>query len=274
MRERTITSYDGTQISYEQDGQGPPLVLVHAGFVDHTTWAPSLPLLARHFTVYAMDRRGHGSSDPYPADHDIEREYEDVVALIAAIGTPVALLGHSSGARVALHAARRTSDMRRLVLYEPPRFESFTPAIQARLHASLAAGDFDSIVSTVLIDVVETTMNPNLSPEARPQMLAGMRQSPIWSAALRNAHSIPAEVDSYATYRFDPAEFRDFTTPTVFLLGSTSSPIMQGWVEELHAALPYSRIMMLVDQGHGAMMAAPDLFVRIVREALDWTPGR
>jgi pimeloyl-ACP methyl ester carboxylesterase len=248
-------------------------VLVHSGFVDRTIWGPSLPLLAQHFTVYALDRRGHGSSDPYPSDHDIEQEYEDVIALIAAVCAPVALLGHSSGARVALHAARRTPQVRRLVLYEPPRFESFTPAVQDQLHAGLAAGDLDSIVSTVLVDVVEATLNPSLPPEARQQMLAGMHQSPIWSAALRNARSIPAEVDSYATYRFDPAEFRDFITPTVLLLGSTSSPVMQRWVDELHAALPYSRIMMLEGQGHGAMMVAPALFARAVREALDWTPS-
>jgi pimeloyl-ACP methyl ester carboxylesterase len=145
--------------------------------------------------------------------------------------------------------------------------------VRDQLHASLAAADLDSIVSTVLIDVVEATLNPSLPPEARQQMLAGMRQSPIWSAALRNARSIPAEVDSYATYRFDPAEFRDFTTPTVLLLGSTSSPVMQRWVEELRAALTRSQIMMLEGQGHGAMMVAPKLFARAVSEALDWTPS-
>jgi len=48
---------------------------VHGGFVDRRFWGPSLPLLAQHFTVYAMDRRGHGDSDAYPADHDIAREY-------------------------------------------------------------------------------------------------------------------------------------------------------------------------------------------------------
>src|SRR6266498_4223672 len=150
MSEIMITSADGTRINCEQCGSGSPLVLVHAGFVDRTIWGPSLPLLAQHFTVYALDRRGHGRSDPYPADHDIEREYEDVGVLIAAVGAPVALLGHSSGARVALHAARRTPQVRQLVLYEPPRFESFTPAVRARLHASLAAGDLDTIVATFL----------------------------------------------------------------------------------------------------------------------------
>jgi pimeloyl-ACP methyl ester carboxylesterase len=90
---------------------------------------------------------------------------------------------------------------------------------------------------------------------------------------LRNAESIPAEVDSYATYRFDPADFHDFLTPTVLLVGGTSSPVMRQWMEELQEAIPYSRIMELQGQGHGAMMTAPELFVHTVREALDWIPG-
>ena len=273
MSESTITSQDGTHIVYERHGSGPPLIMVHGGLVDRTFWGPSLPLLAQQFTIYAMDRRGHGRSDPYRADHTIEREYEDVFSLVAAVGVPVAVLGHSSGALLALHTARRTPQVRQLVLYEPPRFEGVTAAVRAQLHASLAAGDLDTIVATFLIDVVEASTNPTLSPQARAQILAGMRQAPIWSAALRNARSIPAEVDSYGTYRFDPSEFRDFTTPTVLLLGSTSSPIVRRWAEELQAALPHSCMMMLEGQGHGAHWAAPELFARTVSAALAWTPS-
>jgi len=241
---------------------------VHGGFVDRRFWGPSLPLLAQHFTVYAMDRRGHGDSDAYPADHDIAREYEDVTAVAKAVGAPVDVLGHSSGAYVALHAARRTAQVRRLVLYEPPRLDAFTSSVRARLRASLAAGDLDSIVATVLVDVVVSTTRLGLLPNARPQVLAGLRESPIWAGALRNARAIPAEADSYGTYRFDPVEFRDFAIPTVLLLGSTSGPVVQGWVQDLQAALPSSRIVLLEGQGHGAMHEAPELFVRIVRAAL------
>jgi pimeloyl-ACP methyl ester carboxylesterase len=264
-----VVSRDGTRIVYDQSGSGPALLLVHGGFVDRRFWGPSMPLLAQHFTVYAMDRRGHGDSDAYPADHDIAREYEDVAAVASAVGAPLDVLGHSSGAHVALHAARRTGLVRRLVLYEPPRLDAFTSSVRARLHASLAAGDADSIVATVLVDVVVSTTNPGLLPNARPQVLAGLRESPIWAGALRNARAIPAEADSYATYRFDPVEFRDFTTPTVLLLGSTSGPVVQGWVHDLQAALASSRIVLLEGQGHGAMHEAPDLFVRIVRAALE-----
>src|SRR5260370_11465005 len=153
-RRAAIMSPDGTRIDYEQRGSGPALVLVHGGLVDRSFWGPSLPLLAQHYTVYALDRRGHGNSGPYPADHDIEREYEDVAAMVAAVGAPVAVLGHSGGARVALHAARRADEVRRLVLYEPPRFDSITPAARGRLHASLETEGFDDILATILRDVI------------------------------------------------------------------------------------------------------------------------
>jgi pimeloyl-ACP methyl ester carboxylesterase len=273
MSERTITSLDGTHIAYEQDGSGPSLVLVHGGFVDRTFWGPSVPLLTQHFTVYAMDRRGHGASGDYPAfsaEWTLEREYEDVLALLATLGEPVTLLGHSSGARVALHAARRSPQVSRLVLYEPPLLGPVAPEILVSLHAALAAGDADSVVSAALGDVIGAASNPALPAEARAQLLAGMRQSPVWAGALRNVRSIPAEVESYSTYRFDPAEFRDFATPTVLLLGSTSGLVMRRWVEGLQAALPCSRITMLEGQGHGAMREAPEVFVHTVQQALDW----
>ena len=113
-----IISQDGTQIGYERSGAGSPLVLVHGGTADHTRWAPVLPALNRHFSVYAIDRRGRGASGDAAA-YTLEREFEDVTAVIEAIGGPVDLLGHSFGAVCALAAATRTPGVRRLVLYEP-----------------------------------------------------------------------------------------------------------------------------------------------------------
>jgi pimeloyl-ACP methyl ester carboxylesterase len=90
-----VRSRDNTPIAYERSGQGPPLVLVHGSTADHTRWAPLLPELGRHFTVYAIDRRGYGQSgdsEPY----SIEREFED------AAGQQANLLGHSYGSSAVL----------------------------------------------------------------------------------------------------------------------------------------------------------------------------
>src|SRR5687768_6744787 len=89
-----VTSSDGTRIGYWRSGSGPPLVMVHGGMADHTTLARVVPLLESRLTVYAVDRRGRGASGD-GRKHSIEREYDDVAAVVDAAardsGGPVAL---------------------------------------------------------------------------------------------------------------------------------------------------------------------------------------
>ena len=98
----TVISSDGTPIAYERSGEGPPLVLVHGMVSSHRTWELVLPELRKHFNAYAMVRRGRGESDDAGADYSLEREVEDVVALIDSTDGPVSLLGHSHGAILVL----------------------------------------------------------------------------------------------------------------------------------------------------------------------------
>ena len=116
---QTVLSADGTQIPYWYSGEGPPLLLVHGALADRIAWILIQPLLAERFTVYAMNRRGREASGE-PAPHTIEREFEDIVAVVDAIAEPVHLLGHSGGALCALGAALLTDRLRSLTLYEPP----------------------------------------------------------------------------------------------------------------------------------------------------------
>src|SRR5579871_5689695 len=118
----TITSKDGTSIAYEQSGQGPALILVD-GALCHRAFGPMRPLaakLASHFTVYAYDRRGRGESGntlPFA----VEREIEDIAALIAEAGGSAFVYGISSGAALAFEAARQLpAAITKLALYEPP----------------------------------------------------------------------------------------------------------------------------------------------------------
>ena len=108
---RSIVSPDGTPIAVFSSGDGPPLVLVHGATADHTTWRSVGPVLARAFAIHAVDRRGRGASGDAP-DYAIEREYEDLAAVADAIageaGTPVDVVGHSYGGRIALGASLLT----------------------------------------------------------------------------------------------------------------------------------------------------------------------
>src|SRR3712207_4033192 len=119
MSQETVTSVDDTPIAYWRSGEGPPLVLVHGTAADHIRWTPVLPVFEQHFTVYAIDRRGRGGSDD-SGDYAIEREFEDIAAVVDSLGEPAFLLGHSYGALCALEAALLTRNVRKLMLYEPP----------------------------------------------------------------------------------------------------------------------------------------------------------
>src|SRR5687767_9633845 len=119
---RTVTSKDGTRIAFEVLGEGPTLVLIGGAANDRNSPIAGVPmakLLAGHFTVVAYDRRGRGDSGnvlPYA----VEREVEDLAALIGAVGGPAVLFGHSSGAGLALEAGVAGLPLAGIAAYEPP----------------------------------------------------------------------------------------------------------------------------------------------------------
>ncbi|HEX5505730.1 MAG TPA: alpha/beta hydrolase [Thermomicrobiales bacterium] len=260
----SVCSADGTRIAYQRGGEGPPLVLVHGSADDHTSWAPLLPALRERFTVYALDRRGRGESGaPDTAPYAIEREFEDVAAVVAATGEPANLLGHSYGALCALGAALRAGNLRRLVLYEPPipappGGAIAAPGALAKMEALLAAGDPEGTVLTFAREVARI-------PEA---VIAAERATPAWQKRVATAPTLAREVRAAEGYAFDPARVRGLATPTLLLLGGESPPFLRAATEAIAAALPHSRLAPLAGQGHLAMYSAPDLFLRTVVEFL------
>jgi pimeloyl-ACP methyl ester carboxylesterase len=115
----TLTSADGTTIAYERAGSGPAIVFVAGAFNDHSALAPLAGALAGDFTVVTYDRRARGASGN-TKPWSIDREAEDLDALIAETGGSAHVFGFSSGAILALHAITRGSAVSRLVCYEPP----------------------------------------------------------------------------------------------------------------------------------------------------------
>jgi pimeloyl-ACP methyl ester carboxylesterase len=114
-----VISVDGTRIAYEKTGQGPRLIIVGGSLGDHRFYLPLAAELAREFTVYNFDRRGRGQSgDTQP--YSVEREVEDLAALISDAGEPVRVYGHSAGSALSLHAAAAGLDIAKLALADPP----------------------------------------------------------------------------------------------------------------------------------------------------------
>src|SRR5687767_12584490 len=111
MELHEVRSADGTKIGAWKTGAGDPLVLVHGATADHTRWRPVLDQLAAVYTVYAMDRRGRGASAD-AAEYALERESEDVAALVDSLDAPAHLLGHSYGGLCAMEGALLTTNLR------------------------------------------------------------------------------------------------------------------------------------------------------------------
>src|SRR5438270_2398156 len=114
-----VVSKDGTRIAFDRHGDGQPIILVVGAFNERSTGTPLATFLAPHFAAYTYDRRGRGDSGD-TAPYAVDREIDDLAALIAEAGGAAAVFGYSSGAMLALHAAARGLPITRLVLYDPP----------------------------------------------------------------------------------------------------------------------------------------------------------
>jgi pimeloyl-ACP methyl ester carboxylesterase len=170
----TVTSKDGTIIAYDRTGEGPPLIIVAGSFEDRNAMGAYARPLAEHFTVYAYDRRGRGDSgDTQP--YAVEREIEDIAALIDEAGGPAFVFGGSSGAVLSLDAVEHGLDIPKLAVYEPPfSVDDTRPPIPADLVDQLtnliAAGRPGDAAKTYL------TKGGVLSEE----QVAEMAAAPYW----------------------------------------------------------------------------------------------
>ena len=259
----TVVSADGTPIGYMQSGSGPPLVLVHGMTADASRWEPVLPALGEHFTVYAMDRRGRGASGDAPS-YAMDREHEDVAAVVSMIGAPTRLFAHSYGGVCALGALLLTRHVQNVVVYEPyvpvvPATEASAITLRYEAMPMATPEERDAIVTTFLREIMQVTERD----------LAMLRAQPSWAARVAAAHAIPRELRAAEHYRFEASRFRDLRVPIGMLLGSDSPAFLKDATARLHAALPGSRVVVLAGQQHVAMNTAPELFVRELRALLE-----
>ncbi len=251
-----ILSKDGTNIAYTQAGLGSPLLLVHGTGIDHTYWEPVALELEKHFTVYTTDRRGRGESgDTQP--YDLEREFEDIAALIDHIPGPVDVLGHSYGALCSLEASLLTRNVGKLILYEPPVYTtinfSYPHDAFERFDAYVKAGDAEK----ALMMVNEIAHAPAHEVELQKFL-------PNWQVRLDIVGTLPREVIGAMTYHFNPDRFRNLDTPTLLLVGGESTAFYKAATDAVQKGVPGSRVAVLLGQGHEAVLTAPELFLREV----------
>jgi pimeloyl-ACP methyl ester carboxylesterase len=254
----TVASADGTSIAIECAGAGPSLLIVHGGTGDRTRWTPLFPLLASQFRVCAMDRRAHGGSGD-TAPYSLQKEVDDVVAVVAAQPGPVFVLGHSFGAVCAFEAATHTAKIARLALYEPPVRVGDHSAILTRMEAMIRSGDREAALVTFMREIVV------LSPDE----VAVMKGRPSWAGLLTTVEYSVRQDRALSQYQFDPARARTVTVPTLLMAGSkTTSPEIKRSIDSLRETLPHPKLHIFEGQEHNAMDAIPREFVATVSSFL------
>lgn len=251
----TVTSADGTSVAFERTGSGPPLVLVHGAGLDHRFWelGDVRSALAEHYTVYAIDRRGRGESGDADA-YELEREVEDVAAVVESTDEPVTLLGHSYGGLIALEAADRIDTLHGLVLYEPTVTpEEGAPVVEQQLGAIqplIADGQKEQALITFLT-----------LPE---RYIEELRSSQRWQTLVDAADTLPRELEQIIEYEFDADRFTAMTTPTLLLSGVESPQPLIDATETVDETLPDSRIVRIDGVGHFGLISKTDHFVEAV----------
>ncbi|HET7690667.1 MAG TPA: alpha/beta hydrolase [Nocardioidaceae bacterium] len=255
--QQTVISSDGTPIGFEVSGSGPVLITVHGGTADRSRWNTVAPLLARHFTVWAVDRRGRGLSGD-ATTYSLEAEAEDIRTLVREAGPGSVLLAHSYGATCAMAAASELHDLAALVLYEPA-FETPGHVIVdeetfREVESLLAADDRDQALTLFFRRIIGL-------PD---EMIDAMRPTPIWAARLAAAHTMPREGRSAQGFQVDAEKLRGLGYPVLVLRGTESPAWLRSAAAAASEAIPGSSLVELEGQAHMAMDTAPDSFVREV----------
>ena len=242
-----VTSKDGTQIAYDKQGTGPAVLLVD-GALCYRSFGPMpglAQLLAPHFTVYIYDRRGRGDSgDTRP--YAVEREVEDIEALIDESGGSAFVCGLSSGAALGLEAAIRLGDkIKKLAMYEAPyaadeAAQQTAKEYYRKLTELLAAGRRGDAV-VLFMELVGTPAD----------QIEGMRHAPMWTMFEAVAPTLAYDSAVLGKGHVAPVErARSVTAPTLVMNGGASFAFMYDTALALSKAMPNAQLRTLEGQRH------------------------
>ncbi|CAL9445363.1 hypothetical protein SUDANB171_02317 [Streptomyces sp. enrichment culture] len=254
--ESAVVSADGTTIAFRRSGSGPAVILVASALADRSDGAKLAGLLARDFTVINYDRRGRGASGD-GARYAVEREIEDIAALLEHCGGSASVFGSSSGAVLALRAAAAGLDIPRLALYEPPFAvdgDAFGPPADfaGRIDALLAE---DRRGEAVKLFMTKAQGMPGL-------LVASMRLMPgVWSGLKALAPTLPYDIAVMGdTQRGEPLnadEWSAVASRTLVLTGGKSPAGFHRAARALTEVVPHAEHRTLDGLNHGAVVMAP-----------------
>ncbi len=239
-------STDGTVIEYERVGAGPAVVLVGGAFNDRNARASGAPLaalLASRFSVLTYDRRGRGGSGDTPP-YAVEREVEDLAAVISVVGGSASVYGISSGAVLALDAALSRVPITKLAMYEPPLVDD----ARAKSLADVATKLAEMTTADRRADAVELFLTRIV--QMPPPVVANMRAAPMWGALESLAHTLSYDVRITLEAPALVARAAELPIDTIVMSGSASPPWMRDAGKKLAETFPRGRAHTLEGQTH------------------------
>jgi pimeloyl-ACP methyl ester carboxylesterase len=246
---RHVTGAGGVGIACEVSGEGPPVVLVHGAGSARWSFDALRPLLEPAFTVIAVDRRGRGDSADGEG-YSLEREFEDLAAVVRDAGAGAMLVGHSYGGLVASGAAALLDGLPRLALYEPPMGGVLADGETIdRWERLIREGERDLAMREFFREVAGYD-------DAAIDELA---RSPLWEARRRVTPTLPRELRAELSYRLDRERLAGVGAPTLLLLGTESPPWAVRSTQAYADAVPGAETRSLEGQGHSANVSAPEL---------------
>ena len=218
----TITSKDGTRIAYDVYGEGEPVILVEGAFCGRH-FGPTDKLaaeLGKHFKVFHYDRRARGDSGP-STDYSMDRELEDLSALIAEAGGSAALVGFSSGACLAIEAAAAGLPVTRLAFYEPPymvgpKARKVPANFEAEVQQLVADGKYGDALAYFMTKLIGM---PSI-------FLIPMKFSKMWKEITPQAPSLPFDMEAVNGFEPPIERMRRISVPTLAIHGTKTFPVL------------------------------------------------
>src|SRR6266545_2721203 len=227
----TVISADGTAIAFDRFGDGPPVIMTVGAFNTRSTTEPLATALQEHLTVLNYDRRGRGDSGD-TAPYAVDREIEDIAALIGGAGGSASVFGYSSGATLALQAAASGLPITNLVLYEPPfRTDDSHPGLPADFAGQLAGlvaagrrGDAVELYQTKAVGIP-------------PDVVSQLRHAPFRPGLEAIAHTLAYDATIIGDLSLPAGLLATVTTPALVISGEQSPPFLRAAARAAATAL-------------------------------------
>jgi pimeloyl-ACP methyl ester carboxylesterase len=256
-----IKSKDGTRIAFDKTGSGPAIIVVNGALSYREVYSdnPLVSALSKDFTIYTYDRRGRGeSTDTKP--YNVEREIEDIEALINDAGGSAHLYGVSSGAALSLLAAARLGEAKvpKLVLYEPPYVTVSEKDKQHFENQGKRIGEM--IKSGNRGDAMAFHFTAIGTP---PEALEKLRKTPEWPLMENVEHTLAYDYAVLNDGAIPVDAAKGATMPALVMYGEKSFDFMKDVAKNLSKTMPNAEWKALKDQAH---QPSPKIIVPVLAE--------